>query len=158
MRIALAQTNPIVGDIAGNCRKTADFISRAKAQGAQLVVFPELSVIGYPPKDLLLKPQFIEDNLRGLQSIAEQAKGIDAIVGYADRNANPAGRCTMRWLCSATGGSLAGILRRCCRHMTSLTRAVISSPGRPRSARISCNSATWWGASPSARIFGTTSG
>ena len=92
MRIALAQTNPIVGDIAGNCRKTADFISRAKAQGAQLVVFPELSVIGYPPKDLLLKPQFIEDNLRGLQSIAEQAKGIDAIVGYADRNANPVGR------------------------------------------------------------------
>jgi NAD+ synthase (glutamine-hydrolysing) len=81
-----------VGDIAGNCRKTADFISRAKAQGAQLVVFPELSVIGYPPKDLLLKPQFIEDNLRGLQSIAEQAKGIDAIVGYADRNANPVGR------------------------------------------------------------------
>jgi NAD+ synthase (glutamine-hydrolysing) len=92
MRIALAQTNPIVGDIAGNCRKAADFISRAKAQGAQLVVFPELSVIGYPPKDLLLKPQFIEDNLRGLQSIAEHAKGIDAIVGYAERNANPVGR------------------------------------------------------------------
>jgi NAD+ synthase (glutamine-hydrolysing) len=92
MRIALAQTNPIVGDIAGNSRKAVDFISRAKAQGAELVVFPELSVIGYPPKDLLLKPQFIEDNLRGLQSIAEQAKGIDAIVGYAERNANPIGR------------------------------------------------------------------
>ncbi|HEY1921361.1 MAG TPA: NAD+ synthase [Tepidisphaeraceae bacterium] len=92
MRIALAQTNPIVGDIAGNCRKMADFISRAKGQSAQLVVFPELSVIGYPPKDLLLKPQFIEDNLRGLKSIAEQARGIDAIVGYAERNANPVGR------------------------------------------------------------------
>jgi NAD+ synthetase len=92
MRIALAQTNPIVGDIAGNSRNALDFISRAKAQGAALVVFPELSVIGYPPKDLLLKPQFIEDNLRGLQSIAEHAKGIDAIVGYAERNASPVGR------------------------------------------------------------------
>ena len=51
MRIALAQTNPTVGDIAGNCRKSIDFIARAKEQGAQLVVFPELSVIGYPPKD-----------------------------------------------------------------------------------------------------------
>jgi NAD+ synthase (glutamine-hydrolysing) len=92
MRIALAQTNPTVGDITGNCRKLIDFIARAKEQGAQLVVFPELSVIGYPPKDLLLKPQFIEDNLRGLNSIAEHTKGIDAVVGYADRNTNPVGR------------------------------------------------------------------
>ncbi|MGD0462518.1 MAG: NAD+ synthase [Tepidisphaeraceae bacterium] len=92
MRLALAQINPTVGDIAGNCRKAIDFIARAKGQGAQLVVFPELSVIGYPPKDLLLKPQFIEDNLRGLQSIAEHANGIDAVVGYAERNANPVGR------------------------------------------------------------------
>ncbi|MGD0540202.1 MAG: nitrilase-related carbon-nitrogen hydrolase, partial [Tepidisphaeraceae bacterium] len=92
MRLALAQTNPTVGDIAGNCRKAIDFIALSQRQGAQLVVFPELSVIGYPPKDLLLKPQFIEDNLRGLQSIAEHAKGIDAVVGYAERNTNPVGR------------------------------------------------------------------
>ncbi len=92
MRIALAQINPTVGDIAGNCRKVNDFIVRAKEQKAQLVVFPELSVIGYPPKDLLLKPQFIDDNLRGLQSIAERVKGIDAVVGYADRNVDPVGR------------------------------------------------------------------
>ncbi|HEX4056385.1 MAG TPA: NAD+ synthase [Tepidisphaeraceae bacterium] len=92
MRIALAQINPTVGDIAGNCRKVNDFIARAKGRHAQLVVFPELSVIGYPPKDLLLKPQFIEDNLRGLQSIAQHVKGIDAVVGYADRNADPVGR------------------------------------------------------------------
>lgn len=92
MRIALAQINPTVGDIAGNCRKVNDFIARAKAQKAQLVVFPELSVIGYPPKDLLLKPQFIDDNLYGLQLIAQHVKGIDAVVGYADRNADPVGR------------------------------------------------------------------
>ncbi len=92
MRLALAQINPTVGDIAGNCRKAIDFIALSQRQGAQLVVFPELSVIGYPPKDLLLKPQFIEDNLRGLQSIAEHARGIDAVVGYAERNTNPVGR------------------------------------------------------------------
>jgi NAD+ synthase (glutamine-hydrolysing) len=92
MRIALAQTNPTVGDIAGNCRKAVEFIDQARKQGAQLVVFPELSVIGYPPKDLLLKPQFVEDNLRGLQSIADRVRGIDAVVGYADKNTDPVGR------------------------------------------------------------------
>ena len=92
MRIALAQINPTVGDIAGNVRKIVDYIDRAKTQGAQLVVFPELSVIGYPPKDLLLKPQFITDNLRAVQMIASRVSGIDVIVGYADRNRAPVGR------------------------------------------------------------------
>src|SRR5881392_4135407 len=93
MRIALAQINPTVGDIAANVRRHVDFIARAKAGGANLVVFPELSVIGYPPKDLLLKSQFVEDNLRGVRTIAERAGGgIDAIVGYAERNTQPVGR------------------------------------------------------------------
>jgi NAD+ synthetase len=92
MRIALAQINPTVGDIAGNARKTLDFIARAKSGGANLVVFPEMSVIGYPAKDLLLKPQFIEDNLRAVRHIASKVSGIDAIVGYAERNVNPVGR------------------------------------------------------------------
>ncbi len=56
------------------------------------MVFPELSIIGYPPKDLLLKPQFIEDNLRGVQSVAGSVHGIDAVVGYAERNTAPVGR------------------------------------------------------------------
>jgi len=55
-------------------------------QGATLVVFSELSLLGYPPKDLLLKSQFIADSLRALDEIARQVKGIDVIVGYADRN------------------------------------------------------------------------
>jgi NAD+ synthetase len=92
MRIAMAQINPTVGDIAENCRKAIDYLGRAKSAGAQLIVFPELSVIGYPPKDLLLKPRFIEDNLRGLQLIASHVKGIDAVVGYAQRNEDPVGR------------------------------------------------------------------
>src|SRR5690349_9567406 len=93
MRIALAQINPTVGDLAGNTRKHLDFIRRAKQQGAQLVVFPELSIPGYPPKDLLLKKQFVDDNLRAVRLIAEHGEqGIDAIVGYADRNTDPVGR------------------------------------------------------------------
>src|SRR6476661_5266063 len=92
MRIALAQINPTVGDLAANSRKILHFITRAHEQGAQLVVFPELSIPGYPPKDLLLKSQFVEDNLRALKMIASRVRGIDAVVGYADRNEQPIGR------------------------------------------------------------------
>jgi NAD+ synthase (glutamine-hydrolysing) len=92
MRIALAQINPTVGDIAGNTALMLRFIERAKSAGAQLVVFPELSVTGYPPRDLLLKPQFIEDNLQAVRKIASQVHGIAAIVGYAEQNTAPIGR------------------------------------------------------------------
>jgi NAD+ synthetase len=92
LRIALAQINPTVGDIAGNARKHLDFISRAKSGGANLVVFPELSLIGYPPKDLLLKSRFVADNLAALDDVAKRVHGIDVIVGYADRNPSAVGR------------------------------------------------------------------
>jgi NAD+ synthetase len=92
MRVALAQINPTVGDIVANSRKIMDFAERAASGGANLVIFPELSIIGYPPKDLLLKPQFIDDNTRAVQTIASSVKGIDLIVGYAARNEQPVGR------------------------------------------------------------------
>jgi NAD+ synthase (glutamine-hydrolysing) len=92
MRIALAQVNPIIGDIPGNTRKIIDFIERARAQSAQLVVFPELAIPGYPPKDLLLKPSFIADNIEALLTIAQASRGITTIVGYAERNERPVGR------------------------------------------------------------------
>ncbi|HET6248459.1 MAG TPA: NAD+ synthase [Tepidisphaeraceae bacterium] len=92
MRIALAQINSTVGDLAGNVRRIVDFIARAKAAGAQLVVFPELAILGYPPKDLLLKPQFIDDNLRALKAVTARVSGIDAMVGYAEKNEEPVGR------------------------------------------------------------------
>jgi NAD+ synthetase len=92
MKIALAQINPTVGDIAGNSRKIVEFIARARDARADLIVFPELTIVGYPPKDLLLKPGFIDDNLAALESIALHARGIEVIVGYADRNPRPVGR------------------------------------------------------------------
>ncbi|MEO6437173.1 MAG: nitrilase-related carbon-nitrogen hydrolase, partial [Tepidisphaeraceae bacterium] len=108
MRIALAQINPTVGDLAGNVRRHLDFIARAKAGGAALVVFPEMSVPGYPPKDLLLKKQFIDDNLRAVELIARSIGGIDAIVGYAERNAQPIGRPLHNAVAVLRDGRIAG--------------------------------------------------
>jgi len=92
MRVALAQINPTIGDIPGNSRKISRFIEQAKSAGADLCVFPELAIIGYPPKDLLLKPRFIDDNLAALEKLATNVSGIDVIVGYAARNDASVGR------------------------------------------------------------------
>ena len=93
MRIALAQINPTVGDVESNARKIIEFAACATAGGANVVVFPEMSVTGYPAKDLLLKPGFIEDNLRAVHTIASKvARGVDVLVGYAERNTDPVGR------------------------------------------------------------------
>lgn len=92
MRIGLAQINPIVGDINGNAQRIVEFSQRASATGCAVVVFPELALIGYPPKDLLLKADFINANLAALDHIAGQTRGIDVLVGYAERNRQPIGR------------------------------------------------------------------
>ncbi|MCL4466500.1 MAG: NAD+ synthase [Chloroflexi bacterium] len=84
LRIALAQINPTVGDLAGNTAKIADYLERARAAGADLVAFPELAVTGYPPEDLLLKPQFVRDNLAQLRRLAATCHGITAVVGFVD--------------------------------------------------------------------------
>ena len=107
MRIALAQINPTVGDITRNTEKAVRFIDDARRQGAQLVVFPELSVTGYPPKDLLLKPQFVADNLRAVQEIAARIDPeIEAVVGYAERNEKPVGRPLYNAVALLRGGKV----------------------------------------------------
>ena len=65
-RLALAQINVTVGDLGGNTRKIVEHIDRARSLKADLVAFPELAVTGYPPEDLLFKPQFIRDNIASL--------------------------------------------------------------------------------------------
>ncbi len=92
MRIALAQINPTVGDIAGNLKIILENIDRAQSAGANVVVFPELTITGYPPKDLLLKPQFVDDNISAVEEIAKQVKSIDVVLGYAARNSAAVGR------------------------------------------------------------------
>lgn len=92
MIVALAQINPIVGDIAGNSGKMIARILEARAGGASLVVFPELSVVGYPPRDLLLKPRFIEAGIEAVHRIAESCVGIAALVGFVEPNREAVGR------------------------------------------------------------------
>src|SRR5947209_18152300 len=86
MRIALAQVNPTVGDLAGNSRLIIDWMEKARVAGADIVCFPELSITGYPPEDLVLKPAFVRDNLAQLNVIAHAAKGIAAVVGFVDED------------------------------------------------------------------------
>ncbi|HLF18945.1 MAG TPA: NAD+ synthase [Candidatus Omnitrophota bacterium] len=87
MRIALAQINTTVGDLAGNQAKIAGYIQRAKDRQADIVVFPELAVTGYPPEDLLLKGHFVKENIKTLRQLAKAASGITVIVGFVDRDA-----------------------------------------------------------------------
>ena len=84
MRIALAQVNPTVGDLSGNARLIIEWTERARAQGADLVCFPELAITGYPPEDLVLKPTFVRDNIAALHRIAAAAKDIAVVVGFVD--------------------------------------------------------------------------
>jgi NAD+ synthase (glutamine-hydrolysing) len=81
MRIALAQINPVVGDLAGNRALILERLQEAKAQNADLALFPELSVTGYPPEDLLLRPGFVRAAEQSLELIAREARGIVAVVG-----------------------------------------------------------------------------
>ncbi len=83
-KIALAQINPTVGDLDGNAGKIVQYIKEAREQGADLVIFPELAVTGYPPKDLLLKPSFIEKNKEKFDEIVKETEGIACIFGFVD--------------------------------------------------------------------------
>ncbi|GBE00258.1 glutamine-dependent NAD(+) synthetase [bacterium BMS3Abin07] len=84
IRVALAQINLTVGDIHANGEKIINYIQKAEDLSADIVVLPELAVTGYPPEDLLLKPQFIKDNMREMDRIKEAVGDILGIVGFVD--------------------------------------------------------------------------
>src|SRR5919109_2557739 len=88
MRLALAQINTTVGDLDGNRTCILERLEEAREAGADLVLFPELAVTGYPPEDLLLRPGFIRAARRSLEEIARAARGITALVGtpHLDRD------------------------------------------------------------------------
>ncbi len=88
LRVALAQRNLTVGDLDGNTRCIVEGIERARALGSDVVAFPELSLCGYPPEDLLLKPQFRRDQRAALRRVALAARGCVALVGYVDEDAS----------------------------------------------------------------------
>jgi NAD+ synthase (glutamine-hydrolysing) len=84
IRVGIAQINSTVGDLNGNTRKIMESIDRAKSLGVDLLTFPELAITGYPPEDLLLKPQFIRQNKECLDKIIEYSSDIAVVVGFVD--------------------------------------------------------------------------
>jgi NAD+ synthase (glutamine-hydrolysing) len=81
VKIALGQINPTVGDFAGNSAKIIDYASRARSAGAGLILFPELSVCGYPPRDLVERVTFVQHNREAVEHIAAETQGIAVICG-----------------------------------------------------------------------------
>jgi NAD+ synthase (glutamine-hydrolysing) len=84
--LGLAQINTTVGDLDGNAAKVLEYVDRARELGVDLLSFPEMTVTGYPPEDLLLRPQFIRDNLAVLQRVVKGCQGITVVVGFVDRD------------------------------------------------------------------------
>jgi NAD+ synthase (glutamine-hydrolysing) len=83
-RVGIAQINSTVGDLSGNTKKIMKSIDQAKSLGVDLLTFPELAITGYPPEDLLLKPQFIKQNRESLNKIIEHSSDIAVVVGFVD--------------------------------------------------------------------------
>ncbi len=84
MRVALAQIDPTVGDLEGNAAKVAEWLSRAEAEGADLAIFPELCLPGYPAEDLYLKPHFVAANRAAVEQLARGVGGMTVLVGFAE--------------------------------------------------------------------------
>ncbi len=84
VRVAACQINTVVGDLAGNARRILDAVAEAERGGADLAVFPELTITGYPPEDLLSRPAFIVDNLATFDAVAAASGACAAVIGYVD--------------------------------------------------------------------------
>lgn len=107
MKFALVQTNPTIGDVEANARAIATGIREAAAVGADLAIFPEQSLLGYPAKDLLLRREIIERNVAALKSIAADCRGIAALVGFAEPNDTAVGRPVFNSVALLADGRIA---------------------------------------------------
>ena len=88
MKIAIAQLNPTIGDLVGNAQQILQAAQRAASEGVRLLLTPELSLCGYPPRDLLMNPSFVEAMTRTLLELAEQLpSGVAVLVGTVEPNA-----------------------------------------------------------------------
>ena len=107
MKIALGQINPTVGDFSGNAQKIIDFAQRARAAGAGLILFPELSVCGYPPRDLVERPAFVAKNRETVERIAVETNGIAVICGLVTPAHAETGKSVMNSAALLRDGKLA---------------------------------------------------
>src|SRR5713101_6578990 len=85
LRVCMAQINTTVGDLEGNTRRIREALDRARDLSTDIICFPELSIPGYPPEDLLLKPDFVRANLNALDEVARDTRGIAAVIGFVDQ-------------------------------------------------------------------------
>lgn len=92
MKIAIAQMNPLVGDVPGNCSKALSFIETAKKNGADWILFPELTLVGYPPRDLLDYPRLFQENQKALEKIQKASQNIAVVVGALEKNPVESGK------------------------------------------------------------------
>ncbi len=86
IRVACAQINSTVGGFEANKNKIVEAIDIARSQSVDIICFPELALVGYPPEDLLFRQGFVEDNLKRLKELAVSVKGIVAIVGFVEKS------------------------------------------------------------------------
>ncbi len=107
VKIALGQVNPTVGDFSGNAAKIIDYSRRAQASGAGLILFPELSVCGYPPRDLVERPSFVARNRETVEHIAAQTNGIAVICGLVTPAESETGKSAMNSAALLQDGKIA---------------------------------------------------
>ena len=88
LRIALAQMNSMVGDFDYNTNKIKSHLKQARKMGADVILFPELAITGYPPEDLLLKECFLKNSHKAMEKIIPHTRGLTAIVGFAEKHGN----------------------------------------------------------------------
>ena len=112
LRVAVAQIDTTVGDFAGNAGKIVDLGRRAEAAGAQVVVFPELAVPGYPPKDLLERAAFVREAETTAKRIARSSKDALWLYGSIARNHSPSGRSVFNIAVAARGGKTVAQYRK----------------------------------------------
>ena len=113
MRLGLAQLNTTVGDLAGNRARITDAYRKLVAQGAQLVVFPELVVCGYPPRDLLFKRRFVSDVAETLATIAREVGDVPALIGTVEANTSGHGRPSFNAAAFCHRGAVTATARKC---------------------------------------------
>jgi NAD+ synthase/NAD+ synthase (glutamine-hydrolysing) len=107
VKIALGQINPTVGDFSGNAAKIVDFGHRAQAAGAGMILFPELSVCGYPPRDLVERPSFVVRNRETVERIAAETRGIAVICGLVTPADSDTGKSAMNSAALLMDGKVA---------------------------------------------------
>ncbi|WOO39962.1 NAD+ synthase [Rubellicoccus peritrichatus] len=113
MKIGLAQINTTVGDLHGNAQKIVEAYGKLRDDGADLIIFPELALVGYPPRDLLFKSRFISDVEVALKELAKEITAVPAIIGTVETNRGEDGRRAYNSAAWCEDGQVKAIARKC---------------------------------------------